>query len=996
MRKIFPMIILLVAMTTGAYAQDKKITGKITDRDTKEAVPQVTIQLLKADSTFVTGALSNDDGDFTITAPDNGKYIVKMTSVGYITLTKDITITENKNVAMGNVTLGADAIMLKETTVTGTAAKMTIIDDTVVYNAAAYRVPEGSVVEELVKKLPGAQVDDDGNITINGKSVRKVKVDGKEFMTGDTKIALKNLPTSIVEKVKAYDEKSDLARITGIDDGDESTVIDFGLKPGMHKGTFANVDLGVGTKSRYTEKMMASYMNSTSRYMVVGDANNVNDRGFSGGRGGGGGNGLNASKTLGGNINFEKRKLIQVDGSVRWTHNDGDRQTTSSSENFVSTAASFSNSNSKNFSRNDNFQAQMRLEWTPDSMTNIHFRPNFSYQGSDSYSVSENASYLEDPYDYVDDPLSEAGLAILANKGIVVNKRANKSASNSGSTSVDASLQYNRKLNSYGRNVTLRGSVNYSDRENKQLSSNDVHLYQVMNYLNTGDSTYITNRYNLTPTKSWGYSLQATYSEPLSRNIFLQFNYQFQYKYNKSDRSTFDFSKDNYDMFSYYTGKYGGWDKYFSGLANPLDDYLDDDLSRFSEYKNYIHDMRVTLRVVKEKYQFNAGLMLQPQTSKFVQHYQGVHVDTTRNVVNFSPTLNLRYRFTRQEQLRLEYRGSTSQPSMSDLLDITDDSDPLNISKGNPGLKPSFRNNMRLSYNNHIQNHMQSIMLYADYSNTRNSISNMVTYDEKTGGRTTRPENINGDWNASAGLTYNVAIDSVGVWNVSTATNYSYTNNVGYITLNRNESSQKNTTRTSSVREHLQLSFRKDWFEITVDGNGTYNHSRNLLQSNSNLDTWQFTYGGSMNIYAPWGSSISTDIHEQSRRGYNDAAMNTNELIWNVQVAQSFLKGKPLTVTLQFYDILHQQSNFSRMINAMRRSDTSYNSINSYAMLHVIYRFNAFGSREARRGMRFPGMNMDFGGGDRMRNRQGGRGGGPRGGFGGGGFGGGFGGGRGR
>ena len=996
MRKIFPMIILLVAMTTGAYAQDKKITGKITDRDTKEAVPQVTIQLLKADSTFVTGALSNDDGDFTITAPDNGKYIVKMTSVGYITLTKDITITENKNVAMGNVTLGADAIMLKETTVTGTAAKMTIIDDTVVYNAAAYRVPEGSVVEELVKKLPGAQVDDDGNITINGKSVRKVKVDGKEFMTGDTKIALKNLPTSIVEKVKAYDEKSDLARITGIDDGDESTVIDFGLKPGMHKGTFANVDLGVGTKSRYTEKMMASYMNSTSRYMVVGDANNVNDRGFSGGRGGGGGNGLNASKTLGGNINFEKRKLIQVDGSVRWTHNDGDRQTTSSSENFVSTAASFSNSNSKNFSRNDNFQAQMRLEWTPDSMTNIHFRPNFSYQGSDSYSVSENASYLEDPYDYVDDPLSEAGLAILANKGIVVNKRANKSASNSGSTSVDASLQYNRKLNSYGRNVTLRGSVNYSDRENKQLSSNDVHLYQVMNYLNTGDSTYITNRYNLTPTKSWGYSLQATYSEPLSRNIFLQFNYQFQYKYNKSDRSTFDFSKDNYDMFSYYTGKYGGWDKYFSGLANPLDDYLDDDLSRFSEYKNYIHDMRVTLRVVKEKYQFNAGLMLQPQTSKFVQHYQGVHVDTTRNVVNFSPTLNLRYRFTRQEQLRLEYRGSTSQPSMSDLLDITDDSDPLNISKGNPGLKPSFRNNMRLSYNNHIQNQMQSIMLYADYSNTRNSISNMVTYDEKTGGRTTRPENINGDWNASAGLTYNVAIDSVGVWNVSTATNYSYTNNVGYITLNRNESSQKNTTRTSSVREHLQLSFRKDWFEITVDGNGTYNHSRNLLQSNSNLDTWQFTYGGSMNIYAPWGSSISTDIHEQSRRGYNDAAMNTNELIWNVQVAQSFLKGKPLTVTLQFYDILHQQSNFSRMINAMRRSDTSYNSINSYAMLHVIYRFNAFGSREARRGMRFPGMNMDFGGGDRMRNRQGGRGGGPRGGFGGGGFGGGFGGGRGR
>ncbi len=978
-------------MTTGAYAQERKITGRITDRDTKEAVPQVTIQLLKADSTFVTGGLSNDDGDFNITAPDNGKFIIKMTSVGYLTLTKDITISEDRNVAMGNVTIGADAIMLKETTVTGQAVKMTIIDDTVVYNAAAFRTPEGSVVEELVKKLPGAQVDDDGNITINGKSVKKVKVDGKEFMTGDTKIAIKNLPTSIVEKVKAYDEKSDLSRITGIDDGEETTVIDFGLKQGMHKGTFANVDIGVGTKSRYAEKMMASYMNSTSRYMLVGDANNVNDRGFSGGRGGGG-NGLNASKTLGGNINYEKRKVIQVDGSVRWTHNDGDRQSTSSSEDFVSKAASFSNSNSKNFSRSDNFQAQMRLEWTPDSVTNIMFRPNFSYQGNDGNTVSENASFTEDPYDYVDDPLSEEGLATLSDKDIVVNKRANRSASNSGSTSVDASLQYNRRLNAYGRNVTLRGSVNYSDRDNKSLSSNDVHLYQVMNYLNTGDSTYVTNRYNLTPTKAWGYSLQATYSEPIFKNVFLQFNYQFQYKYNKSDRSTFDFSRDNYDMFSYYSGKYGGWNKYFSGLVNPLDYYLDDDLSRFSEYKNYIHDLRVTLRIVREKYQINTGLMIQPQTTKFIQRYQGVDVDTTRHVINFSPTLNMRYRFSRQEQLRLEYRGSSSQPNMSQLLDITDDSDPLNVSKGNPGLKPSFRNNMRLSYNKHIQSHMQSIMVYADYSNTRNSISNMVTYDEKTGGRTTRPENINGDWNTSVGATYNVAIDSVGIWNISTATNYSYTNNVGYITLNRDESSQKNTTRTTSVREHLQLSYRKDWFEITTDGSVNYNHSRNLLQTNSNLDTWQFSYGASMNIYAPWGSSISTDIHEQSRRGYNDAAMNTNELIWNVQVAQSFLRGKPLTITLQFYDILHEQSNFSRMINAMRRSDTSYNTITSYAMLHAIYRFNAFGSRQARRGMRFPGMNMDFGGGDRMRGgqRNGGQRGGNRGGgFGGGGFGGG-------
>ena len=179
----------------------------------------------------------------------------------------------------------------------------------------------------------------------------------------------------------------------------------------------------------------------------------------------------------------------------------------------------------------------------------------------------------------------------------------------------------------------------------------------------------------------------------------------------------------------------------------------------------------------------------------------------------------------------------------------------------------------------------------------------------------------------------------------------------------------------------------KDWIEVSVDGSVNYTHTRNLLQSQSNLDTWQFSYGGGINLYAPWGSSLSTDIHNQSRRGYNDASMNTNELIWNAQISQTFLKGKPLTVSLQFYDILHQQSNYSRSVNAMQRSDTEYNNINSYAMLHVIYRLNIFGGKEAREQMRGPGGPGDrrgFGGGrGGFGGGRGGWGGGRPGGFGG-------------
>ena len=1012
MRRII-FLSLVWMMATLGWGQNRQISGQVVDRDTKEAIPQVTIQLLSAaDSAFVAGALTDDDGAFRLNASDNGRYILRFTSVGYQREHRNITIKDTANVDLGTVVMGADAIMLKNTTVTAQAVRVTVVEDTTIYNAAAYRTPEGSVVEELVKKLPGAEVSDDGTVTINGKRVKKVKVDGKEFMTGDTKTAMKNLPTSIVDKVKTYDERSDLARITGIEDDEETTVLDFGLKEGMHRGTFGNVDLGLGTKKRYSGRAMGSYMNRKSRIIGLGSANNVGDRGFPGGGGGGrfggGQNGLNASKTAGLNFNHEsgQRKgqrgsALQTDASLQWNHNDGDRFSTTSTQNFVATSGAFSNSLSQNFSRNNNIQGQMRLEWTPDTLWNVNMRANVNYSDNDGHTTSQNASYNMNPYDQegITDPLAQQEELERIDK-MMVNARNNNSVSYSDNLTANISMMVNRRLNPYGRNVTLRGDAGYGNNESKSLSENAVELYQVKNYLETGDSTYVTRRYNLTPTKNWNYSLQATYSEPLTRRMFLQFNYQFRYRYNKSDRSTYDFSSNNPLMagtmlgpnqpgsiFEGWNELYGGWDSYFKQLGHSVDYYESDSLSRFSEYKNYIHDLRVTLRIIQPKYQLSAGVLIQPQRTHFVQRYYGHDADTVRNVLNIAPTMNFRYRWNRQKQLRVEYRGSSSQPSMGDLLDITDDSNPLDVTKGNPGLKPSFTHRFNLRFNNFIQSHTRFINANASWSATRNSISNKVTYNALTGGRITQPENINGNWNASAGITYNQSVDSAGVWNISTATNYSYNHYVAYVTLGRNASSERNTTYTSSISERLQLSMRKDWFEVTLDGSCSYNHTRNLLQETGNLDTWQFSYGGSLNLYAPWGMSLSTDMHNQSRRGYSDATLNTNELIWNAQLSQSFLKGKPLTVMLQFYDILHEMSNFSRTINAMRRSDTSYNSINSYAMLHVVYRLNVFGSREARRGMM---RGMNFGGFSEGRDGSGGFGGrGGRGGRrGGGGFGG--------
>lgn len=943
---------MCLTMALAMMAQ-RVISGKVIEADSKEPLASTTVKLMKTDSSLVAGVLTQLDGSFKVKAPAAGKYILKISCVGFKNIVRTLNITGDKDIALGNISMETDAIMLQGATITKQAAKVILKEDTFVYNAAAYRTPEGSVVEELVRRLPGAQIDDAGKITINGKEVKKILVDGKEFMTGDTKTAIKNLPTSIVERVKAYDEKSDLARVSGIDDGEEQTVLDFGIKRGMNKGFFTNNDVAYGTEDRYAARLMAAKFNSKLRIMAMGNANNVNDQGFGGGGGrfGRGRSGLNATKMAGLNFNFEEKGKLKLDGSMRWNHSDGDQQTKSSTENFVTTNGSFTNSLNQSFSRSNSWNANMRIEWTPDTMTNISFRPSFSTSSSDGLSSSLSATFNEDPYLYTTNPLSEDTYDMMSDRGAMVNSRENSSLSYSNSKDVSGVLQVNRKLNSMGRNITLRLNAKYSDSNKKSLSTNNVHLYQKKNIYGL-DSTYQTNRYNVTPSKNYSYSAKLTYSEPIMKATFLQLSYEFQYKYTKSDRSTYNFSNLGEDFFDGVTPHYRGWDDYIAALQNPIENYYDRELSRYSQYKNYIHDIQLMLRIIRKAYNFSAGIKVEPQETEFTYRYQNIDTVARRSVVNITPTLDFKWKIGKQHQLRVNYRGMTSQPSMTNLLPITDDSNPLNITMGNPGLKPSFTNSLWMNYNNYIQRHQRFISAYLSYRTTRNSISNKVTYIEETGGRITKPENINGDWSASANFIFSTALDTTGYFNINSTSEVRYANNVGYLTLDKTSSSVKNATKDLQIYERLAFSYRNDWLELEPGGSLRYNVAKNDLMPNSNQEIWQFSYGMNANVQMPWGMTLATDLNMNSRRGYTDASANTNELIWNVQLSQSLLKGKPLTFTLQFYDILREQSNLSRSISAMQRSDTEYNSITSYVMLHVIYKFNLFGSKDARREMK--------------------------------------------
>jgi len=990
------LLAMAVMMTALSMQAQRTISGTVIDDTQQEAVIQATVALMKTDSTVVTNAATNLEGKFSLTAPQDGRYLLRITYLGYKPLFRNITM-EGKPVALGTLTITADAILLKEAEVVKNQAKVYTKDDTLVYNASAYRAPEGSVVEELLKKLPGAEVSDDGTIKINGKTVQKIKVDGKEFMTGDTKTAIKNLPTSIVDRIKTYDEKSDLSRVTGIDDGNEQMVLDFGLKRGMNRGIFANVDAGIGTKHRYSGRAFGAMMRDEWRVMSFLSANNTNDMGFGGGGGGGrfgggGRNGLQASKMGSLNFNYEKTDLLKWDGSIRWNHGDGDTWSRSSSENFVSRTGSFGESVNQNFSRSNSWNAQMRLEWTPDTLWNISLRPNWSYGTNDGTGVSQSATFNQDPYDFVSatDNIAQMVADMLnISDTLLVNNFNRNNISYSDSKRLGGTLQINRKLGGGGRNITLQMGANYSDGDSKNISSNLVNLYRYL-VSNPDSAQYQTNRYNLTPSKNYDYNARLTYSEPIFTGGFLQFSYNFQYRYTKSDRSTYDFSwaRNTYRNYLDWSGiepEYRSYDDFLYAPLNqaPLDNYYRQDLSRFSEYKNYIHTAELMLRVIRPSFNFNVGIQLIPQNSEFTYRYLATDTVTKRSVLNWSPTANFRWKLSDRGNMRFEYRGSTSQPSMSDLLPITDNTDPLNITSGNPGLKPSFTQRFSWRYNDYFERHQQFLFANINFSTTSNSVANMVKYDPVTGGRTSRPENINGNWNIGGNFTFNTALDTLGNWNINTSTDANYTNSVGYIDLERNGNVSKMTTKQTSLGERLGASYRNSWLEVELNGGIRYNYVYNALQPNSNLSTWAFNYGFNATLQMPWGMQVTTNLNMSSRRGYSDASANTNELIWNAQISQSFLQGKPLSVRLEFYDILHKQSNFSRAISAMSRNDNWYNSINSYIMLRATYRLNLFGTKEMRQNMR--GGGFGGGGGGNRGNRGGG---GGRGGFGGGGFGG--------
>lgn len=915
------LMLLMILFSPMAFAQQSgvNVTGSVVEQGSDTPIEQATVRLLNVkDSAMVRGVVSARNGSFTLKNVKKGSYLLHITFIGYDPLYQPLQITGKKNpVNVGKLELSDGAIELGEAVVIGKAPEVTVRNDTVEYNADSYKVTEGSVLEDLLKKMPGVEVDSEGKITVNGKEVKKVMVDGKEFFSDDPKVASKNLPAKMIDKLQVLDKKSDMAQMTGFDDGEEETVINLTVKPGMKQGWFGNAYGGYGSKDRYEGNAMVNRFVNNDQITFMGGANNTNNMGFSdlastmfSGMGGGGGRrggfGAGSGITSSGNagLNFSKEfkpDKLTLGGNTRYSHSDNDARSKSDRQNILpGDSSSYDNSEAMSRTKSDNFGVDFRLEWKPDTMTQLIFRPSFSL----SHSMNDNFS----------------DATTLDNERDTVNTNKSSNYSESNGYNLNASIDFSRKLNNKGRVFSATLSGGNSDSYSDGMNRSDIVYFNQTDALKNS----IIDQRSRYDNKGFNYRAYVSWVEPIGHNNFIQATYSISQRKQEALKNVYNQDAD--------------------GIYNVLD-------SAYSQsYRNNFISQRASLSFKSQRAKFNytIGLNLDPSYSSS-ENFVG---DTTlskitRKVVNLSPMAQFNYMFDKRTNLRIMYNGRTSQPSMTQLQPVADISDPTNITIGNPDLNPRYTNNVFIRFQQFTPEKQRAFMIMANGSYIINDIVSYTSYNQETGVKTTTYKNVNGNYSGNVRMMLNTPLKNK-KFSINSMTMASFANSNGYI----NE--EKNTNRNLILSERGGVDFRSSYLDLGVNGNIRYNATSNSLQKENNQNTFNYGAGGYTTIYLPLNFKIESDVNWSTNSGYGDG-FKQNEVLWNASASKSFLKNNQGTLRFKIYDILQQRSNISRSVTASYIQDSEYNTLGSYFMVHFIYRFSIFKGGASASDVKTPG-----------------------------------------
>ncbi len=906
MVKNIKMVMVLVLAMASAAANAAIVTGRVID-NAQEPMIQASVSLLAVkDSVYVKGVATNSDGKFRLPDVRSGKYILQASYVGYAPTYKNITV-GGSTLNVGDVVLEESSEMLKEVSVVGVKTPIKVMEDTVEYNTDTYKTQPNAVVEDLLKRLPGVEVDSEGKITANGKEVTKILIDGKEFFSDDPKVASKNLPVNMVDKIQVVDRKSDLARLTGVDDGEDETVINLTVKKGMKNGWFGTVDAGYGTDDRYKMVFNVNRFWNDNQITFLGNFNNINELGFADGgsnfRRFGGSNGINTSQAFGLNFNVGNKEIFRVGGDIMYSHSDRDTRQRSDRQYLFSDSTSYMESGKIARDKGHNIRAGFRLQWNPDSMNTFEFSPRFTVNINDSWSI--------------DSALTSAGDALRSQ----VTRSVNTNNSEGTSCQFSGNLIYNHKFKSRpGRSFSVQARYQFSDVREEEYT-NSINRFFLLDSLDIYDQ-YADNH-------TWSNMVQGrlTWTEPIGNaknGNFLTLAYRAQYRWNNADKLTYDRPILSYDEL---TG---------AVIVDAENLIFSEDLSNQFRNDLFTQDIRLGYKKVSKAFNTEVGLSLVPTMQKSENLINASKNIPERWVWNFAPFLRYRYKMGQSRSLNLNYMGRSSQPTMAQLQPVADMSDPLNIVIGNPNLDPTFTHNVNVRFQDFNVASQRSIMLMAFMRYSQNSIVSKTTYNPQTGGRTTEYANVNGVWNARLMNMISMPLRNK-AFSFSNHLFGFYSSTVGY---NNNE---RNRSGSFMVGESFSFAWRPDYLEFELRPFYNLQIVRNSVQTNSNRDV--HTYGGAFNATynAPFGLSVNSELSYSGSQGYSQG-YDSDQWLWNASIGYSFLKGKSATVSLKVYDLLQQKENIRRNITANYIDDTEYNSLTRYFMLNFTYKFNTFGS----------------------------------------------------
>lgn len=887
--------------TMAAQGLYGEVSGSVLDSITHAPLSSSTILLKTAgDSDIVQTSQADEKGIFRLKGIPDGAYSLSVSHLGYRHFdTAFVVGSNNRKHLLGNIIMVPGAIELNAVTIEEQRPPVSMNGDTLQYNASSYQTQENAVVEDLLKKLPGIEVDEDGNITAQGENVPEILVDGKPFFGDDPKITTKNLPADMIDQIQVFDKTSDQAAFTGIHDGNTRKTINLVIKKNRRKGTFGRAAAGYGSEDRYQLNGMVNRFDNSRRVSVLAGVNNVNSQGFTmrggggGGGQGGGRNGITTSRMGGINYRDSWGKKVEVNGSYFISSTQNRSEQKSNRQNILPDSSFFTNQQSESGNRSLSHRLNLNLNYTIDSMSALIFRPSMSYTTSDNASVNTHAS--------------------LSDKQEPINEGIRSNTSHSTSPNMSGSLLYRRKLQKKGRtfSVGLNGGLNNND--NVRYNKSEDRFY-------TGtDSTRLLDQRNNNNSESYNWGVSLTYTEPLYADHYLEAEYSYDRNNNNSDRNTYN----------------------YRAASKEYDDY---DSAYSNSFRNTFTGSRGSLNFIanKLKYDYTVGLSLKEN----LLHNEWVSSDSilSRSTLNLYPLFNFHYNFSQYTRLRVEYRGSTRPPGISELQPVPDNSNSLRVRLGNPDLKTSFTNNIRVNFNNINQTTYQNFQASLNFSTVSNQIVSSSYYDEQRI-QYIQPVNVSGIYNLNGDVSYSFPIEKINL-KVDPAASLRYSHDVGFV--NR----QKNYTRNVAFGQRLRLTYDiKDLLDLNINGRVNYNKVTYSLLSNQDRDYFSYGLSTDFEFKLPAGFLLGSNLRYSANSGLA-AGYNRSTAIWNGYVAKQIFKKKQGTIKLEGLDILNQRLDIRRSIGSTYIQDSESSGLGRYVMLSFTYNFNRFGGRGGAGSMR--------------------------------------------